>query len=294
MRRLLFLLLVVLTTPLPAAGAEPIVESPVVPRSIRFPAAGISARVHRIACGVAVLPGRGVYDWRCADPSNRVLLSHAYAGFRPLSRAYDAGRLTRGRPIVVRAADGRRLVYRLAYARVVPRSMVYRGRDGWAWAYGPTPRPSLTLITCRGRFSTHRLVVRFVLATPSSDSATARSSDRVEPALLTFYQLRAGSLPAPLRWTPSPLQWESPTPGADLPGDRGSLRCRAGRTSLCSIVRLRGGVTGAVRRATGRGRRSPPDAYRWSARRVSEPGQPRPGCSRSPRGPARRRVSRRR
>lgn len=164
--RLLLTCLFTLCVAAPAAAADPVTPDPVIPRAMTLPVAGIRARVHRLACGVAVLPGRGIYDWRCADPSNRVLLAHAYAAFRPLSRAYDRGALTRGRSLVIRDHLGRRVVYRLAYARVVPKSMVYKGRDGWSWAYGPTARPSLTLITCRGARSTHRLVVRFVLAAP--------------------------------------------------------------------------------------------------------------------------------
>lgn len=164
MRRHLHLLLLLLALVPSAAYAD---DTPIVPRGISLAAARIESRVRSLACDVGVLPGRGVYDWGCAPPENRVLLAHAYAAFRPLSRAYDRGQLTRGRLLVVRGTDGKRHRYRLAWARVVPRSMVWRHHDGWEWAYGATSRPSVTLITCRGRHSERRLVVRFVLV-PSS------------------------------------------------------------------------------------------------------------------------------
>ena len=164
--RPLLLLMLTLAVCAPVTATDPIAPERIIPRVISLPVARIDARVQRIACGVGVLPGRGVYDWRCADPSNRVLLAHAYAAFAPLSRAYDRGLLTRGRRLYVRDQGGRLRVYRLAWARVVWRSMLYRGRGGIFWAYGETARPSVTLITCRGARSTHRLVVRFVLVAP--------------------------------------------------------------------------------------------------------------------------------
>lgn len=160
-RTLLFVIVATLVggiVPPPVAAAD---LGVIVPRRIELSAAGINARVHPLRCGIERLPDGRIYDWRCAPSSNRVLLAHAYAAFRPLSRAYDRGALRRGRLLVVTDAHGHRHRYRLAWARVVPSSMVYRGLDAWFWAFTSTARPAMTLITCRGARSQSRLVVRF-------------------------------------------------------------------------------------------------------------------------------------
>ena len=157
--RPLLLLLLVLTISLPAAAASPVPA----PRRIELRVAGVDARVRPLACGIARLPDGRVYDWRCTDVSNRVLLAHAWGAFHALSRAYDRGVLTRGRILRVTGRDGVVRRYRLRWTRVMTRDFTIRGVSWWGRAFGPTAVPSITLVTCRGATSNRRLVVRFEL-----------------------------------------------------------------------------------------------------------------------------------
>jgi hypothetical protein len=159
--RPLLLLLLVLTISLPAAAASPVPA----PRRIELRVAGVDARVRPLACGIARLPDGRVYDWRCTDVSNRVLLAHAWGAFHALSRAYDRGVLTRGRILRVTGRDGVVRRYRLRWTRVMTRDFTIRGVSWWERAFGPTVVPSITLVTCRGATSDRRLVVRFELVT---------------------------------------------------------------------------------------------------------------------------------
>lgn len=137
--------------------------------SIRFPGLGRSGSetmggpVFNWGCRGGEL-GRQIYRWGCAGDLNRYLMGHAFAGFEELhdfvaARGVAAGtRALVGMPVYLRTATGRRVVFRVTWARVA--SVTYWGRTGERWAWNETKVPSITLQTCYGARSEYRLIVR--------------------------------------------------------------------------------------------------------------------------------------
>jgi hypothetical protein len=83
-------------------------------------------------------------------------MGHAHSVFKPLHDAYVSGRLAKGMQAYYADAKGRVHVYRVKWWRVTAPTTDAK----WAWASLSTP--SMTLQTCVGRNSQHRLMVRLV------------------------------------------------------------------------------------------------------------------------------------
>ncbi len=121
-----------------------------------IPALGVSRSVSWFACSRSTALAHVVYRWGCAGSNNVYLMGHASSVFRPLHDAYLSGRLRKGMKVIYADANGRVRTYAVTFWKVVK-------PDGdVGWAYAAQSRPSLTLQTCVGANSTHRLVVRLV------------------------------------------------------------------------------------------------------------------------------------
>jgi hypothetical protein len=122
-----------------------------------FPAIGIRHSVASYACSASyALSYSAVYRWGCAGTNNVYLMAHAGGPFRPLSDAYNAGRLRKGMEVIYADGGGPVHYYKLQWWKTTP-------PDGdVAWAYESLSVPSLTLQTCVGPDSSLRLVARFV------------------------------------------------------------------------------------------------------------------------------------
>jgi sortase (surface protein transpeptidase) len=138
--------------PRPAATARTVVSTPL---RLRIPDLGISQTTRDYPCSRSEPPANYVYRWGCAGRNNLYLLGHAYSVFKPLHDAYASGRLRVGMVAYWTDAAGRTVTYRVSSWRVV------KPTDA-SWAIASQPVPSMTLQTCFGPNSEHRLLVRLV------------------------------------------------------------------------------------------------------------------------------------
>ncbi|HEY7524498.1 MAG TPA: sortase [Candidatus Limnocylindrales bacterium] len=122
-----------------------------------IPSLGISRNLAWFSCSRSTPPGNRLYQWGCAGRNNVYVFAHAYSVFRPLHDAYAGGRLRKGMKVVYADGRGRIHTYRVRYWRVV-------SPVGADWAYAAQSQPSMTLQTCVGARSQHRLVVRLTEA----------------------------------------------------------------------------------------------------------------------------------
>lgn len=121
-----------------------------------IPALGISRSVSLFPCERTRPPDNMVYRWGCAGANNVYLMGHAASVFRPLHDAYVAGRLAVGMEASYADSNGRVRTYTVRWWKVTaPDANI-------GWAYGALATPSMTLQTCVGSDSAHRLVVRLV------------------------------------------------------------------------------------------------------------------------------------
>ena len=129
-----------------------------------FPVAnGLEKRVYDWGCRGGTIPDL-VLRWGCAGRNNLYLLGHAASVFNPVGGAYREGRLEAGR-LATWTHDGVTQTYKVAWARLVPRSYVWNGMTGDEWAWNETVRPAISLQTCWGSSSAYRLIVRLYLVT---------------------------------------------------------------------------------------------------------------------------------
>ena len=120
-----------------------------------FPALGINRGVSFFSCSNNSYPGNAVYRWGCAGSNNVYLFGHAHSVFKPLHDAYVNGRLRKGMKVSYADSKGKVRTYKLIWWKVTSPT-----KGGFAFA--GQSRPSLTLQTCVGAKSQHRLIVRFV------------------------------------------------------------------------------------------------------------------------------------
>jgi hypothetical protein len=146
-------------TPAPVAIAETREPAAAAYRGTNhlwIPSLGINRPVASFPCSRTTPPGNHVYRWGCAGRNNVYLLGHAYSVFKPLHDAYASGRLRKGMEAIYADGNGRVTRYVVAWWKVTP-------PDGdVGWAYAAQSSPSMTLQTCVGADSAHRLVVRLV------------------------------------------------------------------------------------------------------------------------------------
>ncbi len=81
------------------------------------------------------------------------LFGHAHSVFKPLHDAYVRGRLAKGMKVHYAGDDGSVRTYAVSWWKVTT-------PDKGAWAFAAQSKPSLTLQTCVGTRSQHRLIVR--------------------------------------------------------------------------------------------------------------------------------------
>ncbi|MFH1475188.1 MAG: sortase, partial [Chloroflexota bacterium] len=148
------------TTSTPAAPANRGSSSPSAAHTGRnhvwIPNLGISRSVSLFPCERTRPPDNLVYRWGCAGANNVYLMGHASSVFKPLHDAYTAGRLKVGVKAWYADSNGRVRVYTVRWWKVTaPDANV-------GWAYAALGAPSMTLQTCVGSDSAHRLVVRLV------------------------------------------------------------------------------------------------------------------------------------
>lgn len=119
------------------------------------PSLGISRAVETFACTRATPPANRIYRWGCAGKNNLYLFGHAWGVMKPLHDGYVAGRVKIGMIAKYADANGRVRTYRVTEIRVVTPDQV-------DWAIADQSVPSMTLQTCLGATSDHRLLVRLV------------------------------------------------------------------------------------------------------------------------------------
>ncbi len=121
-----------------------------------IPNLGINRSVSLFPCERTRPPDNLVYRWGCAGANNVYLMGHASSVFKPLHDAYVAGRLKVGMKAWYADSNGRVRAYTVRWWKVTaPDANI-------GWAYGALGTPSMTLQTCVGSDSAHRLVVRLV------------------------------------------------------------------------------------------------------------------------------------
>ncbi|MFL5754658.1 MAG: sortase domain-bontaining protein [Chloroflexota bacterium] len=119
-----------------------------------IPSLGISYSVYSFPCSRSREPDNLVYRWGCAGHNNVYLMGHAWGVFHALNRAYYTGRVRVGMKVYYADGSGRTHAYAVRWWRVV----LPTTSASWAWA--SLARPSMTLQTCVGANSSHRLMVR--------------------------------------------------------------------------------------------------------------------------------------
>jgi hypothetical protein len=162
-------------SPLPTPAASPVATHPPQPtapppakapakpagapraNSLAIPALGINAPIGTSKCG-GLIPN-GIWRWPCAGHDNMYLLGHAWGVFAPLHDGYHAGLLKPGLIALYTDASGVVRKYSLQWVQDLP---VATWGQGAVWA--ATPGPVITLQTCDGATSDHRIIVRFVPA----------------------------------------------------------------------------------------------------------------------------------
>jgi hypothetical protein len=121
-----------------------------------IPSLGINRSVSWFSCDRTRPPDNYVYRWGCAGRNNVYLLGHAYSVFKPLHDAYYNHRLKVGMKAYYADAKGKVHAYAVKWWRVT----LPTPDASWAWA--ALSKPSMTLQTCVGANSSHRLMVRLV------------------------------------------------------------------------------------------------------------------------------------
>lgn len=141
-----------------AATPEPASYSGV--NHVWIPALGINKAVHEFPCSRSRPPDQYMYRWGCAGDNNVYLMGHAYAAMKPLHDAYVAGRLKVGMKAYYADASGTVHVFVVKWWKTtLPTTDAH-------WAWDPQPVSSMTLQTCVGANSTHRLMVRLIEVNP--------------------------------------------------------------------------------------------------------------------------------
>jgi hypothetical protein len=87
------------------------------------------------------------------------LLGHAWGVFKPLHDSYHAGLLKAGLTATYTDGAGAAHLYQLQWVEDLPVATWGKG-DAWAATDGPV----ITLQTCDGATSDHRIIARFVPA----------------------------------------------------------------------------------------------------------------------------------
>ncbi len=148
-----------------ATGSAPAAQAATYPilGTFAFPVAGLKRSVYDWGCRGGTIPHL-VLRWGCAGSNNLYLLGHASSVFDPIHNAYRDGRLTAG-ALATWTHNGVKQTYRVAWARIVPASYVWKGQTGDKWAWNATSRRAITLQTCWGTASAYRLIVRLYLVT---------------------------------------------------------------------------------------------------------------------------------
>lgn len=140
--------------PRPSSASSPAATGYSGRNHVWIPSLGINRSVASFACSRTRPPDNLVYRWGCAGSNNVYLMGHAYSVFKPLHDAYVAGRLKAGMKAWYADSNGRVRVYTVRWWKVTaPDANV-------GWAYAALGTPSMTLQTCVGSDSAHRLVVR--------------------------------------------------------------------------------------------------------------------------------------
>lgn len=144
--------------PAPKPAPKPAAKAPVYRgrNHVWIPALRVNRSVSSFPCSRTRPPDNYVYRWGCAGTNNVYLMGHADSVFKPLHDAYVSGRLRKGMKVIYADGAGRVRTYKVIWWRVV------RPTTDAAWAWAPLLRPSMTLQTCVGRDSSHRLMVRLV------------------------------------------------------------------------------------------------------------------------------------
>ena len=120
-----------------------------------IPSLGINRDIVWFPCSRTKPPGHQIYSWGCAGKNNVYLFGHAASVMKPLYNAYYSKRLKVGMKVVYADGNGKVRTYKVTTWKVVlPANS--------AWAIAAQSRPSMTLQTCVGANSSHRLVVRLV------------------------------------------------------------------------------------------------------------------------------------
>jgi hypothetical protein len=120
---------------------------------IWIPSLSVSRDLTWFPCSRSQPPGHRLYQWGCAGRNNVYVFAHAASVFRQLHDAYVSGRLKKGMRVIHADGNGRIRTYRVRFWRVV-------SPIGADWAFAAQSTPSMTLQTCVGARSQHRLVVR--------------------------------------------------------------------------------------------------------------------------------------
>lgn len=123
-----------------------------------IPSLGLSRAVEGFACTRSTPPANRVYRWGCAGTNNVYLFGHAWGVMKPLHDGYVAGKVRIGMIAKFADASGKVRTYRVTEIRVVTPDQV-------DWAIASQPVASMTLQTCLGAASEHRLLVRLVADT---------------------------------------------------------------------------------------------------------------------------------
>ncbi len=120
-----------------------------------IPSLGLSRVVEGFSCTRSTPPANRVYRWGCAGTNNVYLFGHAWGVMKPLHDGYVAGKVKIGMVAKFADANGKVTTYRVTEIRVVTPDQV-------DWAIASQPVASMTLQTCLGANSDHRLLVRLV------------------------------------------------------------------------------------------------------------------------------------
>ena len=140
-----------------AAKAAAVAKAPayVGKNHLWIPSLGLSRAVEGFSCTRSTPPANRVYRWGCAGTNNVYLFGHAWGVMKPLHDGYVAGKVKIGMIAKFADANGKVRTYRVTEIRVVTPDQV-------DWAIASQPVASMTLQTCLGANSEHRLLVRLV------------------------------------------------------------------------------------------------------------------------------------
>jgi len=157
--------------PLGLYPALPETSSAQLPVAIQIPKAAVDAEIEQLQIVDGAMPdpsGPWVVSWyegtgRLGEPDNMVLAGHLdYWGVGP-AVFYELRSLEEGDPIAVTGERGNTVSYAVTWTRLY--QLEELDRPTINDIVGPTPRTSLTLITCGGEFdeATGQYLSRYVV-----------------------------------------------------------------------------------------------------------------------------------